>query len=373
MLTNTSTPCIFLKRGILTHWSNPLKEGQLSEGTLLCALTQISHGDTSGSGNVTHGGSINITTLIMLSNVTFPIPASNTANFTKRRYFPHCAPDQEFPPPFTPCQSPLHAGKKLISGFEFSPPLRSSQLTGVSSLANLTSAKIKRDAWPWYQWVLSNTKGAFTSLAPFSMLQGEYHQISNISATQTNGSLTIRKQYNQVTNHTMAPVPVCVKAPFFFILNNKTNTSHLACNSSDSDCQLVECWAGHSRIALVVCIPTYVPIPVEDDPEDFPILHLLRQKRDFGITAAIITAITISAVAATTAAIAMTQQVQTANTINNIVEQRPPLSLPNRRPTPTWCLDSCWSIKGLIYFKINWRICLISSKCPVSPLRKICV
>ena len=72
---------------------------------------------------------------------------------------------------------------------------------------------------------------------------------------------------------------------------------------------------------MVVKLPTFVPIPVEADPETFPIFNLIRHKRDFGITAAIITAIVASAVAATTVAIAMTNQVQTAEAVNNIVEQ----------------------------------------------------
>lgn len=70
----------------------------------------------------------------------------------------------------------------------------------------------------------------------------------------------------------------------------------------------------------MVKIPSFVPIPVEANPDSFPILNLLRAKRDFGITAAIISAIVLSA-AATTAAIAMTNQIQTAETVNQIVER----------------------------------------------------
>jgi hypothetical protein len=66
-----------------------------------------------------------------------------------------------------------------------------------------------------------------------------------------------------------------------------------------------------------VKLSTFVPIPVEADPETFPIFNLIRHKRDFGITAAIIA----SAAAATTAAIVMTNQVQIAEAVNNIVEQ----------------------------------------------------
>ncbi|XP_076774689.1 uncharacterized protein LOC143435547 [Arvicanthis niloticus] len=83
----------------------------------------------------------------------------------------------------------------------------------------------------------------------------------------------------------------------------------------------VECWNGKKRTAIVVNVPTFVPVPVEADPKDFPIVQLLRQKRDFGITAAIITAITVSAAAAVTAGIAMANQVQTASVISQITEK----------------------------------------------------
>ena len=87
------------------------------------------------------------------------------------------------------------------------------------------------------------------------------------------------------------------------------------CNSSGRACFLAECWQGNNNTAVVVKLP-----PVEADPENFLIFNLIRHKRDFGITAAIITAIVASAAAAT-AAIAMTNQVQTAEAVNNIVEQ----------------------------------------------------
>jgi hypothetical protein len=51
----------------------------------------------------------------------------------------------------------------------------------------------------------------------------------------------------------------------------------------------------------VVHIPTFVPVPVEADPEKFPIMSLVQQKRGFGITAAIVVAILVSATSAVTA------------------------------------------------------------------------
>ena len=69
----------------------------------------------------------------------------------------------------------------------------------------------------------------------------------------------------------------------------------------------------------MVHLPTFVP--VEADPEKFPIMSLIRQKRGFGITAAIVTAIVVSAASAVTAGIAMANQVNTADTINQIAEK----------------------------------------------------
>ncbi|KAL6083519.1 hypothetical protein STEG23_004959 [Scotinomys teguina] len=84
---------------------------------------------------------------------------------------------------------------------------------------------------------------------------------------------------------------------------------------------LAECWNGTWTLAVIVKVPTFVPIPVEADPKTFPILTLLRERRDFGITAAIVAAIALSAASAVTAAVAMTNQIQTAQTINTVVEQ----------------------------------------------------
>nr|XP_051691593.1 uncharacterized protein LOC127488070 [Oryctolagus cuniculus] len=61
-------------------------------------------------------------------------------------------------------------------------------------------------------------------------------------------------------------------------------------------------------------LPRYIPIPVEAPNS----MALFRTRRDFGVTAAIITAISIAAVGATTDAIALTGTVQAANTLNNL-------------------------------------------------------
>ncbi|KAG3262459.1 hypothetical protein H1C71_017368, partial [Ictidomys tridecemlineatus] len=86
-------------------------------------------------------------------------------------------------------------------------------------------------------------------------------------------------------------------------------------------CFLSECWNGSWTVAVIIKIPTFVPIPVTADPDNFPIVELLRVHRDFRITAAIVTAMETSAAAAVTAGVAMASQVQTAATINQVVQQ----------------------------------------------------
>ena len=62
-------------------------------------------------------------------------------------------------------------------------------------------------------------------------------------------------------------------------------------------------------------MPRWLPVPV-DAPHA---MTLFRQKRDLRITAAIITAISLAAVGATTVALAMSHTVQTAQTLNNLL------------------------------------------------------
>jgi hypothetical protein len=79
---------------------------------------------------------------------------------------------------------------------------------------------------------------------------------------------------------TTSPVEVCVNPPFFFILAEfQNNTEWLNC--TNVTCFLTQCWNGTNFLALVVHLPTFVPVPVEADPEKFPIMSLVRQKRDY--------------------------------------------------------------------------------------------
>lgn len=136
--------------------------------------------------------------------------------------------------------------------------------------------------WPWFQWVLSNEQGAYTSLTPFARLMGENFTLYNVSATRKNDTRLINIQYNNLlAKDTATSTSVCVRSPFFFLISTNVSKDVLNCNSSDVVCYLAECWDGTNDTAVMVKIPSFVPIPVEANPDSFPILNLLRARRDF--------------------------------------------------------------------------------------------
>ena len=157
----------------------------------------------------------------------------------------------------------------------------------------------KENIWPYYQWILSNEAGANTSLSAFALMTGTFHEILNVSATLFNISTHLDNMTSNrvIRNMTTPPVEVCVNPPFFFILAEfQNNTEWLDC--TNVTCFLTQCWNGTNFLALVVHLSTFVPVSVEADPEKFPIMSLVWWKRDFGITAAIVTAILVSATSA---------------------------------------------------------------------------
>ncbi|KAL6054647.1 hypothetical protein STEG23_035338 [Scotinomys teguina] len=102
---------------------------------------------------------------------------------------------------------------------------------------------------------------------------------------------------------------------------SQTGDAVVGSDQNVADPDATECWSGNWTLAVIVKVPTFVPILVKVDPKTFPIMTLLRERRDFGITAAIIAAIVLSNASAVMAAIAMTNQIQSAQTINTVVEQ----------------------------------------------------
>ncbi|XP_035301772.1 uncharacterized protein LOC118238940 [Cricetulus griseus] len=323
-LINNSNPCIWLKNGSIGNWLDPLTNNQISSAMLTEALSQFSTGASSGSGTGTNGTKdVNITTFLMLMEGLRPSNSRfSQENSTARQVLPYCAPNRGYPPHWTPCQSPDHKLKQIAPGFEFTPPLGKYQYNLTQGGSQRTGSK---NTWPWFQWVLSNERGAFTSLEPFAVLQNLCIRLLNVSGTRDEKgpslkNLSIHKALN---NLTVPASPVCLKAPFFFLLSNATDATKevISCNSTDVSCIASQCWNGSANTAVVMRIPMYVPIPVKVDTGTFPITEIIRTKRDFGITAALVTAITLSAAAATTAAVAMAAQVQSAETVNDIVEK----------------------------------------------------
>jgi hypothetical protein len=86
-------------------------------------------------------------------------------------------------------------------------------------------------------------------------------------------------------------------------------------NCVNDSCCISQCWdTTNDTCAMVAWNPRWIPVPVETPST----LSLFRQKRDFGITAAVITAISASAAAATATGLAMTGTVQTGTKLNQL-------------------------------------------------------
>ena len=68
------TPCIFLKKKIISNWADPISQNKVSSGVLFNALTQVAQGAQSGSGDVENNitSPINITTIMIKGKVTIP-------------------------------------------------------------------------------------------------------------------------------------------------------------------------------------------------------------------------------------------------------------------------------------------------------------
>ena len=83
------------------------------------------------------------------------------------------------------------------------------------------------------------------------------------------------------------PTPVGVWPPFMFLVYNGSYDNEFINRSSDN-CFYSMCWnASVFSLAVVTCMPRFVPWPVQAPS----VMTLFRPKRDFEITAAIVTAI----------------------------------------------------------------------------------
>uniref|UniRef100_M3XSQ4 Uncharacterized protein n=1 Tax=Mustela putorius furo TaxID=9669 RepID=M3XSQ4_MUSPF len=101
-----------------------------------------------------------------------------------------------------------------------------------------------------------------------------------------------------------------------FLVSNSTTISNKL-NCTLNTCFLTQCWnATGFSLTMIMRIPMFLPMPVSVPEEDLPVL--LRHKRDFGITTAMVTAVAASAAAAAAAATALAIAIPTAKEINQL-------------------------------------------------------
>lgn len=170
-LRNFSNSCIWLKNGSLGNWLDPLCHNQVPLNMPTEVLSQVTTDLSSGSGSGFNGTSTtSVTTLLMLMEGLRP---SNSyyfqQNSTSCQVLPFCAPNLSYPPHWTTCQSPDRKLLQISPGFQFSPPLEKYSYN-FTKVTNLKTAG--KNGWPWFQWILSNDRGAFTTLEPMAALDG---------------------------------------------------------------------------------------------------------------------------------------------------------------------------------------------------------
>ena len=120
-------------------------------------------------------------------------------------------------------------------------------------------------------------------------------------------------------NITYQPTPIWVSPPFLSLITNASELNDtLNCTKNR---YLSQCWNVTAfKLAVIMHIPTHVPIPVSIPEDKLPVV-LSRKKRDFGITAAVVTALAISTAAATAAAVSLATTIPTAEVVNTPAEE----------------------------------------------------
>ncbi|XP_047375883.1 uncharacterized protein LOC124961286 [Sciurus carolinensis] len=275
------------------------------------ATVQFTYEGPQGKGGhiETVGSVVSITGLVPrrlpLSSVGFKTP----------RIFPPCNPKFSTPPIWTGCQNTRRAAP-VQHGFFFTPNFTSQRTT-----ENFTD----HDAFlgilhvnPFDNWLLFTSSSGYTNLQPLFALLGGSFKFCNWSHFMDSSYIT-EASVNCIKTIIFPPTPVCVSPPFMFLLTNSVdNTSVLNC--SINNCSLSQCWNGTVfNRAVIMRIPTFLPVPVSVTDAELPVL-LSRNRRDFGITAAVITAVVAEAAAAAVAAAALTTTIQTATTVNQLAE-----------------------------------------------------
>ncbi|XP_033616552.1 uncharacterized protein LOC117284967 [Fukomys damarensis] len=220
--------------------------------------------------------------------------------------------------------------------------------------APFVNQRVGRRSWinPFDNWLLCGINGSCSDLRPFAMIGGgaqgwgrfrgvkpkNASGLAGVMATlcsdrgplanawrEGNGHLcgalaataapkTTASSFMPFHNITFNSTPVCVWQPFFWIVSNASLNSHTL-NCTNLTCFYTSCWnVTVFPYAIVVRMPRFVPVPAR--LSDSLSTELSRQRRDFGVTAAVVSAITIAAAAAAAAAASLSTSVQTASTLN---------------------------------------------------------
>ncbi|XP_036056879.1 uncharacterized protein LOC118592184 [Onychomys torridus] len=172
---------------------------------------------------------------------------------------------------------------------------------------------------PSDSWLLCGINGSCLDASPLVMINGGSYGVGNLSCASNHSQIgfgerasdpfNVSKRCYGVIQELASTIhypstPVCVYPPFMFIVSNISLR-----NCNNDTCFYTQCWnASRYNLALVARVPRWVPVLV-DAPST---MSLFRYKRDFGITAAVVTAVALTATAATVAAVAMSHTVQTA-------------------------------------------------------------
>ena len=319
--TRNHSNCLSLKQHMYGWFSRDRKSGEFSQ---------------SFRENKTYTNAV-VSLKVLWINGTFMKPPIKQINYSniffpyrprQPKYAPHCVGDYEGEQwPWTDCQS--HATTWADKGHKFSLSPDMEEISGSVYRRVAEGGEFQQDVGrnPFDKWLLCGVNGSCSDLSPFIVLQGGGIGMSDSSCTYeaTSPALNGKTVYqvNKTTYNISCqrvapapgqypPTPVCVYPPFLFILSNNSFDS-----CSNDTCFLSQCWniTVHSN-ALVARIPRWVPVPV-DSPDS---MTLFREKRDFGVTAAIVALISLAAVAATAAAIALDTSVKAAAELNNLAD-----------------------------------------------------
>lgn len=226
--------------------------------------------------------------------------------------------------PMTECQSIIVRWAESHHRFSFSPDMQGPYADQFAMKRGLFSQDEHMN--PFSKWMLCGVNGSCSDLTPLVALQGAEYGVHVINCQSQHSQIGFGEERKGglfnishvclhinktiVNTTTYEASPVCVHPPFLIILSNG---SFLNC--TNSTCWMSQCWDSERFTrALIARVPRWTPVPVEAPST----LTLFRPRRDFGITAADIAAISIAAVSATAAGIAMSTTVQTAATLNEL-------------------------------------------------------